>query len=281
MSAAERAVSFPHKNLAQRAAIVAAGPIANFILAIVIFTGFFWIVGHAVLPPVVGGVKPNSAAESVGIRKGDIIRSINGTKIAEFDDIRAIVAFSAGQELAIDLLRQGHPVALHAMPRLTRIKDPFAGDTDVIALGILPDLKREPVVVHYGPIHAVGAATSQVWLIVHGTLTTIGQMVTGHANLSQLRGPVGMAGMAQKVAAMSFLILIQLAAVLSVSSGLINLFPIPMLDGGHLLYYGCEAVLGRPLGERAQDVGYRLGLAAVLGLVLLVTWNDLVRLNLF
>jgi regulator of sigma E protease len=282
MSADERRVSFPHKSIAQRAAIVAAGPIANFILAIVIFTGFFMFAGHTVLPPVVGGVKPHSAALAVGIKKGDIIRRINGEPIKEFDDIRAIVTLSAGQELAIDLERDGHLVAVHATPRMTRIKDPFAGDTDMLALGVQPDVNQKLTVERYGPIRAMGAATNQVWLIIHGTLSTVGQMVTGHASVSQMRGPLGMAAMAQKVASVSFLILIQLAAILSVSIGLINLFPIPMLDGGHLLYYACEVVLGRPLGERAQDVGYRLGLAAVLGLVLLVTWNDLVRqLNLF
>jgi regulator of sigma E protease len=106
-------------------------------------------------------------------------------------------------------------------------------------------------------------------------------MITGHASADQLRGPVGIANMTREVASFGFLALLNLVAILSVSIGLANLFPIPLLDGGHLLYYGCEAVLGRPLGERAQDVGFRLGLVVVLGLMLLTTWNDLVRLNLF
>ncbi len=281
MTAEEMRVAFPHKGIAQRAAVVAAGPIANFILAIVIFAGFFMVIGHPVIPPVVGGVKPNSPALAVGIKKGDIIRSINGQKIVEFDDIRGIVTFSAGQNLLLQVERQGRLIDFHATPKLMSIKDPVAGDADILALGITPDPNSHLTIRHYGPIGAIGAAGSQVGLIVHGTMSVIWQMVTGHANVSQLRGPIGMAGMAQKVAALSFWSLIEFAAVISVSIGLINLFPIPMLDGGHLLYYGCEAVLGRPLGERAQDVGYRLGLVAVLGLVLLVTWNDLVRLNLF
>ncbi|HEX2591113.1 MAG TPA: RIP metalloprotease RseP [Rhizomicrobium sp.] len=277
----EKRVSFLHKPVYQRAMVVAAGPIANFILAVVIFAGFLFAFGHVSMPPIVGSVAPHSAAEAAGIKKGDIIRSINGEQIKEFDRLPEIVSLSAGQTLTLELERQGKVFTVHAMPRLMQVKDPVQGDAKVVALGVRSDPKAKLTVVKYGPLEAIGQGVSRVWLIVHGTLTTIWQMVAGQADMSQLRGPVGMAGMAQKVAALSFWYLVQLAAVISVSIGLINLFPIPMLDGGHLLYYAFEAVLGRPLGERAQDVGYRLGLAAVLGLVILVTWNDLVRLNLF
>jgi regulator of sigma E protease len=281
LTEAEKSVAFPFKPLHQRAAVVAAGPVANFILAIVIFTLFFLVYGHTAVPPVVGEVRAHSVAEQVGIKKGDIVRTINGKKIAEFDDIREIVPLSGGQTLSIELERKGHLFTVLAEPRLMKVPDPLQGETNQIALGVVADGHAKLTVVHYGPLGALGAGLDRVWLIVHGTMSTIWQMVAGHADMSQLRGPVGMAGLAQKVAALSFLYLIQFAAVISVSIGLINLFPIPMLDGGHLLYYACEAVLGRPLGERAQDVGFRLGLAAVLGLVLLVTWNDLARLNLF
>ena len=128
---------------------------------------------------------------------------------------------------------------------------------------------------------AFGAAGSRSWDIASTTVQGIGQMIRGYASADQLRGPLGIMKMTRQVAVFGFLALLNLAAVLSVSIGLANLFPIPLLDGGHLLYYACEAVLGRPLGERAQDVGFRLGLVLVLGLMLLTTWNDLVRLNLF
>ena len=133
----------------------------------------------------------------------------------------------------------------------------------------------------YGLVGAFGAACSETWNIIKNTLLGIGQIIVGHGSADQLRGPVGIAKMTRQVADFGFLPLLNLVAILSVSIGLANLFPIPLLDGGHLLYYGCEAVLGRPLGERAQDVGFRLGLVLVLGLMLLTTWNDLVRLNLF
>jgi regulator of sigma E protease len=125
------------------------------------------------------------------------------------------------------------------------------------------------------------AANAETWNIIKTTVVGIAHMIAGHGGTDQLSGPVGIAKMTRQVADIGFLPLLNLVAILSVSIGLANLFPIPLLDGGHLLYYGCEAVLGRPLGERAQDVGFRLGLVLVLGLMLLTTWNDLVRLNLF
>jgi regulator of sigma E protease len=278
----ERTRAFPLKPLWQRAAIVAAGPFANFILAIVIFTAMFMIFGQNYNEPVVDGVQPGSAAAVAGIKKGDIIRSINGAAIHDFNDIKQIVTLNTGEALTINLDRNGHPVTVKAVPKITTLKDPFGGVNRMMALGITNDLKPDRIShVRFGPIDAVGAACEQTWLIVKSTFVYMWQMSTGYADTSQLRGPIGVASVSQKVASVSFVALITLAALMSVSIGLINLFPIPLLDGGHLLYYAFEAVLGRPLGVRAQDVGFRLGLAAVLGLMVLVTWNDLVRLDLF
>jgi regulator of sigma E protease len=169
---------------------------------------------------------------------------------------------------------------LRATPRLLDTVDQFGEKHREAKLGIGNKLgKGEVTIVRYGPVAAVQEACAQVWDIVTTTFTYLGQMFTGHQDPSQLSGPVGIARISGQVATLGFLALINLAALISVSIGLVNLFPIPVLDGGHLLYYGCEAVLGRPLGERAQDVGFRLGLAFVLGLMLLATWNDLIRLN--
>jgi regulator of sigma E protease len=150
-----------------------------------------------------------------------------------------------------------------------------------MVIGVRPDAKTPVRRESYGPIGAFSAACSETWNIIHSTIVGVSQMITGRASADQLRGPVGIANMTRQVADFGFLPLLNLVAILSVSIGLVNLFPIPLLDGGHLLYYAVEAVLGRPLGERAQDVGFRLGLVLVLGLMLLTTWNDLVRLNLF
>ena len=277
MSDADRRVAFPFKPLWQRALIVVAGPVANFILALVILTVFFMAVGRVLTTANVTDVAPNSAAQAAGIRAGDLIVSIDGETISGYEEIQQIVSVSAGIRLSIVVKRSGHLMTLYVTPRETEISDPFKNKIKVGQLGIMNRTPR--TLVRLGPIAAVGAAISEVRDIVAVTFRAREQIFKG--NSSQLSGPLGIAKLSGQVASVSFLALIQLAALLSVSIGLVNLFPIPLLDGGHLLYYACEGVLGRPLGERAQDVGFRLGLAVVLGIFILATWNDLVRLNLF
>jgi regulator of sigma E protease len=282
MAVKDRAGAFPLKPLWQRAAIVAAGPFANFILAIGIFTALFMIFGQSYNEPVVDQVRPGSPAAIAGIHKGDIIRSINGNPIHDFTEIKQMVTLNTGQRLVIGLERQGRMLTVDATPKMTEIKDPFGGTERMMALGIVNDIRPDRIShVRYGPVEAFAAGCDRTWLIVKSTFVYMWQMSTGYADASQLRGPIGVASVSEKVASISLAAFITLAALMSVSIGLINLFPIPLLDGGHLLYYGFEAVLGRPLGVRAQDVGFRLGLAVVLGLMVLATWNDLARLDLF
>ena len=282
MSADERSQALPFKPLYQRALVVAAGPFANFILAIVIFTLTFMFLGRVAIPAVIGTVTAGSPAQMAGIKPGDVIRSIDGTTINDFGQLPEIISVSAGQDLAITLQRGNQELTVHATPKNTRRKDPFGGWETVPTLGVGSVAQTKPVIVHYTPVAAFGEAVRQTWGIVTGTLKAMGQIVTGRTDASQLRGPVGTADLTKKIAEVGILALIQLIALLSVSIGLINLFPIPVLDGGHLLYYGCEAVLGHPLGERAQEVGFRFGLALVLGLMIFSFWNDLTQhLNLF
>ena len=277
MTAKERSESLLGKPVFQRMAVSAAGPFANFILAIVIFTAVFMIFGRLAQPAVIGSVQPGSAAQEAGIKPGDLVKDINGTAITDYDQMLPIIATSPGEDLAITLSRAGQLLTVHATPRLVMRKDQLGYVENIPTLGVTNSLKVPPTIVHYGPIGAVSAAVNQTWQIAAGTLKGLKQMTLGQADPRQLRGPVGTAGLAKRFAEFGFLALVQLAALISVSIGLINLFPIPVLDGGHLLYYGCEAVLGRPLGEKAQDVGFRFGLALVLCLFLFVTWNDLVR----
>jgi regulator of sigma E protease len=280
-SAAERAQMLQFKPLPQRALVAFAGPLANFILAIVMFTGLNLYTGHNALTPVIGEVVRGSAAEAAGIRAGDLVTKVDNTVIDDFQQLPEIVAVSGGQNLAISIMRQGRPMVVHVTPRIMRMPDGFGNVGDAVVIGVRPSLKAPVTHMDYGPWGAFTAASAETWAIMHDTVVGIAQMVRGYASADQLRGPVGIAQMTRKVASFGFLALLNLASVLSVSIGLANLFPIPILDGGHLLYYACEAVLGRPLGERAQDVGLRLGMVLVLGLILLTTWNDLVRLNLF
>jgi len=282
MSADEQAQALPFKPLYQRALVVAAGPFANFILAIVIFAFTFMFLGRVAIPAVVGTVTPGSPAQMAGIKPGDVIRSIDGTTINDFSDLPEIISVSAGEDLAITLQRGNQELTVHATPKNTRRKDPFGNWETVPTLGVGSVVQSKPVIVHYTPVAAFGEAVRQTWGIVTGTLKAMKQMVVGRTDASQLRGPVGTAALTKNIAEVGILALIQLIALLSVSIGLINLFPIPVLDGGHLLYYGCEAILGRPLGERAQEVGFRFGLALVLGLMIFSFWNDLTQhLNLF
>ena len=183
--------------------------------------------------------------------------------------------------LAVGLKRAGRDLTVRVTPRLTKTSDVLGNVSSQMVIGVRPPANAAVTREQYGPIGAFGAACTETWDIIKTTILGISQMITGHASADQLRGPAGIAQMTKQVAEFGFLPLLNLVAILSVSIGLANLFPIPLLDGGHLLYYGVEAVLGRPLGERAQDVGFRLGLVLVLGLMLLTTWNDLVRLNLF
>ncbi|HUO87874.1 MAG TPA: RIP metalloprotease RseP [Rhizomicrobium sp.] len=277
MTAREREVAFPYKPLWQRALVVVAGPLANFALAIVILSAMFMIMGRAVIPPVVSAVVPHSAAEAAGIKAGDRIVAIDGSRIDSFEQILQVVSISAGQQLPIVLDRNGRELTVFAAPRDADIKDQFGNKMRVGQLGITTKAQR--IWVHLNPLQSVGAAFAEVGEIVSVTFRSREQLLRG--NTSQLSGPVGIMKLSGQIAAVSLIALIQLVALLSVSIGLVNLFPIPLLDGGHLLYYAFEGVLGRPLGERAQDVGFRVGLAVVLGIFILATWNDLVRLNLF
>jgi regulator of sigma E protease len=277
MTQAERAVAFPFKPLYQRALIVAAGPAANFVLAIVIFTAFFAIFGAVVAPAEVGDILPGSAAQAAGFHKGDVIVDIDGRHISAFDDMTAVVALRPGEKMNITVNRAGKLVVLRATPRLTVFKDQFGEIEKIGRLGISAKTR----LVHYTPLAALQEAFHATGSIVRTTLDMPARMFMSSNARSQLHGPLGIGKLAAQVAGISFLSLVTLAAYISVSIGLVNLFPIPVLDGGHLLYYGCEAVLGRPLGARAQDAGFRLGLAFILGLMLLATWNDIVRLNLF
>ena len=226
-------------------------------------------------------VAKGSPAAMAGIKTGDRVTRIDQTAITDFGQLPEIISVSNGTPLAVGINRAGREMTIWVTPRLTKMHDALGNSASQMVIGVRQNPKAAVTREIYTPVGAFAAACQETWTIIKTTILGIAQMISGHGGTDQLSGPVGIAKMTRQVADIGFLPLLNLVAILSVSIGLANLFPIPLLDGGHLLYYGCEAALGRPLGERAQDVGFRLGLVLVLGLMLLTTWNDLVRLNLF
>ncbi len=279
MSDADRKDSFMFQPVRSRAAVVAAGPIANFVLAIAIFAAIFMTVGKQTTSARVDTVQPASAAEVAGFKPGDLVTAINGEKIQIFSDMQRIVSISAGDTLSIDVDRGGAPITLKATPQLKELKDNFGNVHRLGVLGISRsmspgDIKTEKA----GPLRAVVMGAQETWFVVDRTLAYIGGVFVGREAADQLGGPIRIAQVSGQVATAGFTALIHLTAVLSVSIGLLNLFPIPLLDGGHLLFYAIETIRGRPLSERAQEVGFRIGLAVVVMLMIFATFNDILRL---
>jgi len=279
MTEEEKRDSFVFKPVRSRAAVVAAGPIANFILAIVIFAGIFMFVGRQSTTARVDSIQPNSAAQTAGFQPGDLVVAINGQKIDSFSDMQRIVSVSAGEPLSVTVDRGGAPITLKAVPELKELKDNFGNVHRLGVLGISRsmspgDIKTEKM----GPFQAVFAGVQETWFVVDRTLSYLGGVIAGREAADQLGGPIRIAQVSGQVATAGFTALIHLTAVLSVSIGLLNLFPIPLLDGGHLLFYAIEAIRGKPLSERAQEVGFRIGLAIVVMLMIFATFNDILHL---
>jgi regulator of sigma E protease len=279
MSTEEREGSFHHKRVGQRAAIVAAGPIANFILAIVIFTCLFTFFGKPSTTAKVDTIQAGSAAERAGFQPGDVIKAIDGSTIDSFSDMQRIVSIKAGEQLAFTIRRGDADVELKGTPELREVKDSFG---NVHRLGVLGITRAtavgESTTERVNPATAFVLGVKETWFVVDRTFAYIGGIFTGREAADQIGGPMRIAQISGQVATIGITALIHLAAVLSISIGLLNLFPVPLLDGGHLLFYAVEAARGRPLSERAQEFGFRIGLGLVLMLMVFATYNDILHL---
>jgi regulator of sigma E protease len=276
MTEEEKAVSFHHKRLGQRAAVVAAGPLTNFLFAFVALTLLYATAGQPFTPADVGGVQPGSAAERAGLQPGDEILTIDGAGIQRFEEIRQVVSMSPGQPLALEVRRDGRTIPITVKPDVVEVTDRFGNAHRIGQLGIMragTDHKR------HDPLSAAWQAGREIGGMIGGTFTALGQMIEGSRGTEELGGPLRIAQMSGEVAQSGAYALIWFMAFLSVNLGMINLFPVPLLDGGHLLFYGFEALRGKPLGARAQEYGFRIGLALVLTLMVFATWNDLVQLR--
>jgi regulator of sigma E protease len=266
MTEEERKQSFPGQSVRARAAVVVAGPIANFLLAILIFAGVFMVYGKTTAIPRIAAVEPGSAAAAAGFQVGDLIVSIDGKAIDNFADVQRIVNFSPGRALVIEVERGGTVVALHATPA----EKDRRGVLGIARSNAPGDVKTESV----GVADAVRLGLDKTWFVVATTMGYLGDVVVGRQSADQIGGPGKIAQLSGEVAKLGLGALLDFTGLLSVSIGLLNLFPVPLLDGGHLLFFGIEAVRGRPLSERAQEVGFRIGLAIVVMLMIFATYND-------
>ena len=276
----EKAVSFQHKTLAQRTAIVAAGPIANFILSVVLIAGLMATFGAARPYAGVGEIMPGSAAAEAGFEAGDRIISIDGEPVEWFSDLVRIVSVQPEILLKIKVRRGDDELVLTATPK--RHQQPGA-EGKTVEIGLL-GVRYDPQQMNYerqNPLMAVWMGIQQTASLTEKTLSFLGQIISGRQGTEGIGGPlriVQYAGITFQSGIENFILFM---AVLSINLGLINLFPIPILDGGHLLFFAVEAIRGRPLGPQAQEYGFRFGLILVLILMVFVTWNDLVQLRVF
>ena len=270
-------VSFYNKSLRQRAWIVFAGPLANFIFAIVLLAGLFSIVGQPYTPADVGKIVAGSAAEEAGLKPGDIFVKIDSTKIKRFEQVRRIVQLSPDRRLSMVVVRGGKEITLIVVPKAVEVTQ-FGSKQTIGRLGVSRS-GGDMVFIRHDPFTAVWEATVRTAVLSGNILDGLGQIISGKRNAKELGGPVRIAQISGDMAKAGIIMIIQFAAILSINLGLINLFPIPLLDGGHLVFYGIEALRGRPVSERAMGLSMNIGLALILCLTVFVTWNDLVQLR--
>ena len=279
MTEEERAGSFHHKKVGPRAAIVAAGPIANFLLAIVIFAGTALYFGKPSSVPRVDAIQSDSVAAAAGFQVGDVVISIDGRVIESFADMQRVVSTSPGSALLFQVKRNGAVAQITATPALKEVKDIFGNSHRVGQLGIQYTARPEDrITTPVGFLESLKIGAEQVWFIITSTFKFIGSLFGGVGNAGDVGGPIRIAQLSGQAASLGFHFLLQLCAGLSVSIGLLNLFPVPLLDGGHLLFYAVEAVRGRPLSPKAQEMGFRIGLGLVLMLMVFATYNDILHL---
>lgn len=276
LSEEERAVAFHTQPVWKRAATVFAGPFANFLLTIAVFAVMFAIYGKFVSEPTVAQVVPDSPAAMAGLQPGDRFVSVDGVKVESFVDVQRLVSGRAGEPLVFVLDRGGQQITVTLTPEVREQTDPLGNVVKVGLIGVVNDKDSgQQRVVTFSPLGAVVEAVRETGFVIERTFLFLKRFVVGREDRCALGGPVKIAGMAGKAAGMGFAWLVQLIALLSVGIGILNLLPIPPLDGGHLMFYGIEAIIRRPVPMIVMDAVYRVGFFLVMGFMAFVFWNDL------
>ena len=271
MTEAERRISFHYKRLWQKAIIVAAGPAFNFILAITIFTSLIMTNGLDTTEPVVGTVMKGSAAESAGLQPNDRVVKINSTDISSFNQITRVIATNLGESVTLTVNRGGAPVTVTLVPKMENFTDALGTTSKRPLIGIS---SRKITSNDVNLPQAVWESTKRTWQMISISVDFIGQMLSGKRNADELKGPIGIAELSGKATQQDFSTIIWFMALLSVNLGFVNILPIPPLDGGHLLFYALEGARGRPMAEKFQEWGYKIGLGLILTLMSFTIFND-------
>lgn len=278
MSDEELEGAFENKAVWRRALVVVAGPVANFLLAIVIYSGLFMIHDDVQVAPVFGEIQAGSAAEAAGFKADDRVIKLNGQEITSFRQISETTMMSGGDTLHFVVVRNGEEIAISANPRVTEQVDRFGNTYKVALIGVRSKSGAEYLTVtSLGPVDAFTKAVSQTWIVTKRTLYFLADLIRGKQDASELRGPLGIGQVTSQVATLGIAQLLSLAGVISISIGLMNLFPIPMLDGGHLVFYAIEAIRGRALSQKTMDIAFKFGMLCVLALMVFATSNDITR----
>lgn len=279
LTADEQSQAFHNKNVWKRAATVAAGPIANFILAIVIFAFVIATFGRMVADPIVAEVRENGAAASAGIQPGDIFVALDGVEISQFSDVQRYVSPRAGTPITMLIRRADEDMEIVVTPERLEIEDRFGNKMEQGVIGVVNNADVGNYrTEEYGIGQSIWMGVKETGYVISRTGGYLAGVLTGREKADQIGGPIRVAQVSGQVATLGFVALLNLAAILSVSIGLLNLMPVPVLDGGHLLFYFFEALRGKPLSSKTQEFGYRIGFALILGLMVFATWNDLTNL---
>ncbi len=278
----DRKKLFVLKPLYQRSLIVAAGPIANFILAVVIFSFIYMFVGKDFTPAVINEVKKNSPAEVAGFKKNDVILEIDGTKVKSILEVSKLIMMSTSTFIDFKISRYDQDMILKVKPNIIESEDNLGNKINKRMIGIqLGAYNNQIKHIKLGPAKALYYSLSEVYFVSTSTLKYLGSILTGSGDSSQLGGPIRIAKVTGQVAEFGLIPFLSLMAYISISLGLINLFPIPLLDGGHLMFYGFEKILGRPLSQKTQEGFFRIGMFLILSLMFFATFNDLKDFGLF
>lgn len=272
MSDEDKAVSFHYKSLPRKAIIVSAGPAANFILTIGIFTWSLLTTGLAVNDPIIGEVMKDTPAQAAGLQTGDYVVTIDDKKVKTFSDIPRLLATNTGTEVTIVIKRGEDTLTLPITPIMREDEDMLGNKIKRPLIGVVSyKLKFETL----GVLPAIGEAVKRTWDLTLATFDYMGQLIAGKRDAEELKGPVGIAQLSGQATEKGFDTVLWFIAMLSANLGLINLFPIPPLDGGHLVYYAVEGARGRPMAQKFQEWGFRAGFALIITLMIFVTFNDI------